>query len=46
METIANGILHLMIAGVAALIPVAFFGLIIAMVIGAFKGAFNDLCGR
>ena len=42
METIVNGILNLMIAVVAALIPVAFFGLIIAILIDAFK----DQLGR
>ena len=41
METIANGILNLMIAVATALIPVAFFGLIIAVLIDAFKDQFG-----
>ena len=46
MEPIANGILKLMIAGVVALIPLAFFGLIIAILVDAFKDVCNDLFGR
>lgn len=42
MEIIANGILNLMIAGVEALIPVAFFGAIVVGVTRLIVSIFED----